>query len=73
MNLSDKGGRTLLAFVGTLDAEQAQKITTAVKTLVQGYLCQTNQVNIESVNYNRNNGHVLSFVCLMFSLYIYTM
>ena len=51
------GAITSLSFVGALNAQQAQEITAAVKSLVQGYLCQSKQVNIESVNYNRNNGY----------------
>ena len=50
------GGLTSLSFVGTINAGQAQEITEAIKTLVQDYLCSTDQVTIESVNYNRNNG-----------------
>ena len=59
------GGRTLLAFTGAVNAEQAQKITAAVKSLVQSYLCQANQVNIESVHYDRHNGYAgICFVTL---------
>ena len=54
------GGLTALGFVGTINAQQAQEITKAVKTLVQDYLCKSDQVTIESVTYNRNTGY-LSF------------
>lgn len=50
-----------MGFVGTINAQQAQVITKAVKTLVQDYLCKSDQVTIESVTYNRNTGEDSTF------------
>ena len=50
-------GLTSLSFVGTINAGQAHEITEAIKTLVKNYLCNTEKVTIESVNYNRHNGY----------------
>ena len=50
------GGQTVLTFVGTINAEQAVKITESIKSLVKDKLCVSGQVTIESVNYKRNTG-----------------